>query len=75
MLIIASGKSGELNEKLYENAKSEIEPEALADFRLNDSGDRLAPFDVALFFGSVCHWLSQLHPGIRMQLGKAGEPE
>ena len=27
------------------------------------------------YFGSVCHWLSQLHPGIRMQLGKASEPE
>ena len=36
MLIIASGKSGELNEKLYENAKSEIEAEALAQLPQQD---------------------------------------
>ena len=52
-----------------------FEPEALADLQNRLVGNRLAPFDVALFLGFVCHWLSQLHPGIRMQLGKASEPE
>ena len=29
--------------------QTKLSPEALADFGLNDSGDRLAPFEVALF--------------------------
>ena len=35
---------------------------------------QLVLFDVA-HFGFVCHWLSQLHPEIRLQLGKASEPK
>ncbi len=34
----------------------------------------MMPIDVACM-GLVCHWLSQLHPKIRMQLGKASEPK